>query len=61
MDKFLSVLKWTVIGILGFILSYCGSLLDQQAVDHNREIGCANGEKYFLSPLSKTPIYERCN
>ena len=52
--------KWTLIAIAVFPMVYCASALDQQAVDRNREIGCANGEKYFLNPLSKTPVYERC-
>lgn len=51
---------WMCWLVLFVTLGAVGSCFDQQVVDHNRAIACANGEEYFLSPLSKTPVYEKC-
>ena len=41
-------------------LFYCASKLDQQSENRAKELGCADGASFYLSPLSREPHYKSC-
>lgn len=41
-------------------LFYCAEKLDQKTDQRARELGCADGQTAYLSPLSNQPHYELC-
>ena len=39
---------------------YCAAKLDNQAEQRARDLGCADGQSAYLSPLSNQPHYNKC-
>lgn len=57
----ITVLKWVCGIILVFPLFMCASNLDNQAEQRAKELGCADGQSAYLTPLSNQNIYRSCN
>ena len=56
----INVLKWVCGIILVFPLVMCASSCDNQAEQHAKELGCADGQSAYLTPLSNQNVYKSC-
>ena len=59
-DFLIVVGKLTIGAILLFPLVMCASSCDGQAEQHAKELGCADGQSAYLTPLSNQNVYKSC-
>lgn len=54
------IVKFIIGTILVYPLFMCAAKLDNQAEMRAKELGCADGQSAYLSPLSNQNIYKSC-
>ena len=59
-DFLIVVGKLTIGAILLLPLGMCASSCDDQAEKQAKELGCADGQSAYLTPLSNQNIYKSC-
>lgn len=59
-DFLIVVGKLTIGAILLSPLVMCASSCDDQAEKHAKELGCADGQSAYLTPLSNQNVYKSC-